>query len=413
MFPFYDIFLSILLGVVVLWLQPMFWLMVMLVASQYYRMQQNQLYMFGVIGRPWWRQTLLAAAYGTVGGLIGSLILIFVGVTINQLGFNYIWPLAIGLMLIHIRFLCFAYAGGLVALSNVLFGWPEVNVPQVLALVAILHITESILIAISTRYSAVPVILRHEGRIVGAFTLQNFWPLPIILAYAYAVPVPDIMAMTGVIATPDWWPLLPVGEQLPPDTAWFHKLAPVVAALGYSDMAVSSMPGIRRRRSALHLFFYSATLLAVSLLSVRYSWLQLVAALLSPLGHEALIRLDNRQELQGRPRFVQQGGGLTVLDTVEGSVARRMGLQPGDILLRFGEIPLQGPYDLENAIAWSTLDFTLEWRRGEALLRQRARFAGERRLGIILAPFGHEENYIEVVQGSFGLFHWLKRLFRR
>lgn len=411
MFPFYDIFLLILQGSVVLWLEPMFWLMVMIVAFQYRRMQQNQLQMFGVVGRPWWRQTLLAAAYGTAGGLIGSCILVFVGVTVNRLGLNYIWPLAIGLMLIHIRFLCFAYAGGLVALSNVLFGWPDVNVPQVLSLVAILHITESILIAISTRYSAVPVILRHEGRIVGAFTLQNFWPLPLILAYAAAVPVQDIAA--GAIATPDWWPLLPAGEELPPGKEWLHVLLPVVAALGYSDIAVSSMPGARRRQSALHLFFYSVTLLAVSLLSVRYGWLQFVAALLSPLGHEALIRLDNRQELQGRPRFVQQGDGLTVLDTVEGSIARRMGLQPGDVLLQFGEIPLQGPYDLENAITWSTLDFTLEWRRGEALLRQRGKFAGERRLGIILAPFGHEENYMEVAQGSLGLFHWLKRLFRR
>ncbi len=414
MFPWLDLLIIIIQGILYVFLDFSFWLVLGLVAYQYFQMQKDQIRMFGVYGFSLRRQVAMAAALGAAGGIIGSSVLTVAGVTLNNLGLSYIWPLAIALMLINLRFMCFAYAGGLVALSSVLFGWPEVDVPQVLALVAGLHVTESILIFVSGRYGAVPLILRRDdGRLVGAFTLQNFWPLPLCLLAATVIPEGSMPA--GAINMPDWWPPLPIGTPLPAGHTWLYAMIPVVAALGYADVAVASTPAARRRQSALHLALYSLALLALAVLSARYTWLQFFAAVLSPLGHELLIQLDNRREMGGEPRFVPPPRGVMVLDTVPGTPARKAGLRPGDILLDLDGVAVNNGFELAGAISYAANEFPLTVDRDGAVHRRQARFAGnERRLGVIIVPEGHEQHYAQIITNRrFGLIDWLRNRLKR
>lgn len=408
MFPWQDILLLIFRGTIAVFVEPMFWMILALVAYQYWQLQKTQVKLFGVYGFTLRQQIMLAVIYGCIGGMIGSFLLTVVGATLNQLGLAYIWPVAIALMMINMRFLCFAYAGGLVAVSSALFGWPEVNVPQVLTLVAILHITEAILILISGRYSAVPLLIKQQnGRIVGAFNLQNFWPLPLVLLGVMPIPAAEMPG--GIINMPDWWPVLKLGMEPPEGHTWLYAMLPVVAALGYTDMAIASTPLRRRRTSALYLAGYSLLLLGLALLSATYSWLQILAALLSPLGHEFLIQRDNKQEMEGVPRFVPPPQGVMVLDTVPASPARKLGLLPGDILLSLGGRTVNSGYELASAISFAEPVFTLDIKRDNRILQQEGRFInGERRLGIILVPEGHEQNYVEMVTERFGLVDYFK-----
>lgn len=413
MFPWQDILLLIFRGTLGVFFEPMFWTILALVSYQYWQLQRTQIKLFGVYGFTLRKQIMLAVIYGCLGGVIGSFLLTIVGVTLNQLGLSYIWPVAFLLMMINMRFLCFAYAGGLVAISSTVLGWPEVNVPQVLTLVAILHITEAILIFISGRYSSVPLILKQQdGRIVGAFNLQNFWPLPLVLLGV--VPIAGTEAPAGIIKMPEWWPILKMAMEPPAGYTWLYGMLPVVAALGYTDMAITSLPAARRRSSAIHLAGYSIVLLVMAVLSANYHWLQIFAALLSPLGHEYLIQRDNKQETQGIPRFVPPEQGVMVLDTVPDSPARKVGLRPGDIILKLGGMAVNGSYELANAISFAENQFNLEIKRDGQVLQQETRFVnGARRLGVILVPEGHEENYVEMVTERFGLFDYLASKWRR
>jgi len=413
-FPVDQIIFLLIRGSISALFEPMFWMILALVGYQYWQLQRNQIRMFGVYGYTLRRQVTLAAIYGLIGGLVGSFLLVSVGLTVNQLGLAYIWPVALVLMAIHMRFLCFAYAGGLVALSSVLFGWPEVNVPQVLSLVAILHITESILIFISGRYSAVPLIMRREdGKMVGAFSLQNFWPLPLVMLGAVSMPEASIPA-GGVIDMPDWWPLLPLNLEMTEGYKWIYAMTSVIAALGYSDVAIASLPGERRRQSAFHLAIYSIVLLILAVLSARYHWLQAVAALVSPLGHELLIQWDNRRELNGAPRYIPPDEGIMILDTVVDSPARKIGLQPGDIIYYLAGIPINNGYDLSHALSYAPPEFSVQIKRDNKEHHFQAKFAnGERRLGIILVPQGNEEHFVEMRDERFWLWEWLKRAGRR
>ena len=407
--PWFEILKMLVLTTVVVFLQPIFWGILGIVAYQYWQLQKNQLAMFGVTGTPIGRQVKWAMLYGTIGGLMGSLVLTLVGVNIERMGFQYIWPLAIALALINMRFLCFAYAGGIVAVVSAIFGWPDVDVPQVLALVAALHVTESVLIAISGRYGSVPVILKQGGRLVGAFNLQNFWPLPLVVLSTVAMQTGAMPE--GVFHTPDWWPLLTLGIEPPAGAEWVYVMMPVVAALGYTDMAISSTPGQRRRRSALSLAVYSISLLGMALLAAKFEWLQLPAALLSPLGHEYLVRRDNRTEMAGASLYVPPEQGVMVLDAIQGEMARTMGIRTGDVILGMSGMPINRGGDLAYAIEWAPPLFDMLLLRGGQELKLDGRFPpGPRRLGLILVPEGHETYYVTMSEGSGGP---LARLFQR
>ena len=407
--PWLDVLQMLFITTVAVFLEPLFWGILGIVAYQYWQMQKNQQAMFGLAGVPLGRQVMWAMLYGTIGGLMGSLVLTLVGVNIERMGFQYIWPLAVFLAMINIRFLCFAYAGGLVAIASALTGWPDVDVPQVLALVAALHVTESVLIAISGRYGSVPVILKHGGRLVGAFNLQNFWPLPLVVLSTVAMKATALPE--GVFHTPDWWPLLPLGIDPPAGFEWVYVMMPVVAALGYTDMAISSTPEARRRKSALALALYSLSLLAMALLAAKFAWLKLPAALLSPLGHEFLVRRDNRMEMAGIPLYVPPERGVMVLEAIADGIARQMGVRTGDVILEISGLETNRGGGLAHAIEWAPPLFEITVLRAGKELKLAGRFPpGPRMLGLILVPEGHETYYVTMSEGSGGP---IAKLFQR
>jgi len=409
MFPWQEMIQLMIGGVVAVYGEPMFWMVVMLITYQYWQLQKSQQRMFGLKTFSLSHQVTMTVFLGSFGGVVGSFLLTMLGVDVNQLGLGYIWPVAILLMAINMRYLCFAYAGGLVAMSKVLFGWPVVDVPQLLVLVAVLHITESILIGISGQYGSMPVILRRaNGRLVGAFNLQNFWPLPLILMSAVTVPEANITA--GMLNMPEWWPLLPATTVAPEGYQWMYVMIPVVAALGYTDVAIASSPARRRCKSAMYLAIYSILLLGLALLSVKYRWLQIFAAIASPLGHELLIQLDIRRELEGTPLYVPPLHGVMVLDTVIDSPAYKAQLKPGDILLNFHGVSVDNPSQLAAALAGAPPKFVLEFMRNGRFLQHKMSLAKEEpRLGVILVPNGNELQYIELAEDKILLWEWFKK----
>lgn len=215
MLPFIEVFLQNLEALLYVLIQPEYWLILLFVAYQFWQQEKQQLAMFGERTYNIKNQVGLTVFYGFIGGIVGSNLLSFIGLTLNDVSLDILWMVAIGLMFIQGRFICFAYAGGLIALSSLIFGWPHTNVPQLIALVAVLHLIESLLIAISGHYASFPMLLKKsDGQVVGAFNLQNFWPLP--LAMLLFIVAPD--GYQQGVNMPEWWPLLkPYQATLPGD----------------------------------------------------------------------------------------------------------------------------------------------------------------------------------------------------
>lgn len=410
MFPFADIFPMILINMEIMIRQPIFWIVVILVGMQYRRMHSLREEFYGVQLKSNWNEIGNAIILGLLGGMLGSMLMVFIGVTLTGSGLMYIWPLAILLMLVNARFICFAYAGGILALSKIFFDFPQVNVPQVLALVAVLHMVESVLIFFSGHLGAIPSFFRdRDGRVVGGFTLQKFWPIPIAaLAFMMGMDVPP-----GSVDMPDWWPLIRPGVEDAENI--IYTLIPVVAALGYGDMAIARDPRRKSRISAGYLALYSATLLALAVLSDRSILLAVVAALFSPLGHELVIYIGRRVEMQDPPVYVPRSGGLAVMDVVPESPAWRAGLRSGDLITAINGIPVKSRADLADVLyeASPSLHVDFWQERAQRTRREIISYKVGEPLGIMPVPEGSEEVGVAELSTAGPLGRWWGDFWRR
>lgn len=386
------------------YLQPMFWLIILLVWFQQRRNVRQQRAMFGLSPYSAAHHTVRALLLGSVGGVGASLLLTLLGIDLSRLGLAYIWPVALALLLFDMRLLCFAYAGGLVALSHLLFSWPEVDVPQLVALIAVLHLTEGLLIRASGADCFWPVLLERHDSFVGGFSLQNFWPLP--LALLLAVPTLQLPQMAGQLMMPQWWPFFP---GIAPPQELTYLLLPVVAALGYGDLAVTCRPEESSRRAAGHLLLYGLSLLVLAFLARHWPWVCWVAALWAPVGHEWMVQRQMKREMSGVALYARPQRGVLVLEVAPGSAAAKAGIQREDVLLAVDDFSLHSREDLFVALSNERVQEILVLR-GKIVLSFRCSWPSElKKLGLILLPDGRPDAYLKLGQLSLIASLW-KRL---
>ncbi|KFD41995.1 signal protein PDZ [Peptococcaceae bacterium SCADC1_2_3] len=412
MFPFDQVLPLIIANIGRVFFNPIFWLVVFLVALQYRRMAAAKEAIYGIRLKQGWGDVFTAVVYGILGGLIGSVIMVVVGLTLSGTGLIYLWPVAILLMLINPRFLCFAYAGGIIALSNLIFNFPQVNISQLLALVAILHLVESLLIFFSGHLGAVPAYFKAaNGQLVGGFTLQRFWPIPIV-----ALMVVGQTFLPEGINMPDWWPLIKPEIEGDLKNA-VYTLIPVIAALGYGDLALARPPVKKSRLSAYFLGVYSLVLLLFATLAQNFKELALLAALFSPLGHELIIFMGKKIEFQASPIYISSPDGVRVLDTLKNTPAWQAGIRSYDLVLRVNGLPVFDRVSLENSLKLKEKQepIEVEYLQGETQNYRREICQPPREgqpFGLLLVPGKEERSYLEL--NSSGLLgRWWQKLRRR
>jgi hypothetical protein len=314
------------------WDFPVFWVLVFLVFLQYRRVAESERRLYGVVKNNIVKQVAWSMGAGAIAGLLTSLVMAALGASLTGAGVTWLLPLALVLMAINPRFMCFSYAGGIIAVSNLLFGWPEVYVPAIMALVAVLHLAESVLIALRGASCTTPVTVRHSGTgaVRTGFLMQGFWPLPLLLLFVVALPPGS--GTEGLVEMPNWWPLIVPPPGIAAQTNAVFTLFPVAAVLGYSDLAARSLPRPKARASAALLLGYSVVLLGLAVLASHLPALVVLPALWGPLGHELVVRLGSRREFADGPALTPVADGLTVLDVFPQSGAARAGIRTGDLI---------------------------------------------------------------------------------
>lgn len=381
-----------------------------LVAAQYSRVQSLEERVFGRPLNKAFNQTVLSIGLGLLGGLAASVLLVLVGVTVSDSGVGYLLPVALVLFLFSPRFLCFSYAGGLISLSYLLLGWPKVNVAAIAALVACLHAAESLLIWVSGESCATPLYLpdpKSEGGTVGGFSLQRFWPIPLIVLFL--VKVPDISRLSGLITLPDWWPLIKAPDVAGIGTPVFQMM-PIVAALGYGDLALSRSPREKARSTSRHLSVFSGILLGFAIAASRWPAFNWIAALFGPIGHEVVIRVGNREEAERGARYVSSPDGVAVMGAFEGSPAATSGIGRGYVLVGCGGIPIRSRRDLEILLEEpGDVVLTVRPPGSSSAKEVVVRRNGAEPLGVILAP-GLGDQPFATTRTEGPLLHLLRRL---
>lgn len=382
-------------------------LLFILIAWQYKRMEDLSANLVGARRRQYLPAALASTLAGLLGGILGSILLVLVGIDLNNIGIVQLWVIAILLMLISPRFLCFAYAGGILAILSLLTGYININIAHMLALVAILHLVESLLILLNGHFLAVPLYVKKKKTVLGGFNLQKFWPIPLIALVSMGYTAPS----SGV-TMPSWWPLLRDYTGFFSDQT--YSLLPVLAILGYGEISTTSTPAERARQSSFRLFIYGLILLLLALFASRWQGLLVVAALFSPFGHELVIWLSMREESNKEPLYVKTATGLRVMDIIPGSPAQSAGILSQDIMLS-----INGENIAESAAALDLLREQeaniIQIMRKDTMLTLSLKLKPGQQSGIIPVPLQGRGGHLVIKEDSIfdlarRLWRWIKRL---
>lgn len=374
-----------------------------LVYRQYVKVQQYEERMFKLKRINPFMETVTALVYGIFGGMVATIMFLALGISVSDAGIAYLWLVAMLLMLINPRFVCFAYAGGLVSLVALITGYPQLNIATLMALVAILHMVESLLIFVDGYHNPTPMYYKHsDGRVVGGFTLQKFWPMPTIALVGITVISSSVDLLS--VSMPDWWPVFQSGVAVPADHSLIHVLFPLIVALGYSDFVRSELPKTKARRSALWLFIYSLVLLALAILANHYPVFLILPILFAPFGHEFLIIWARKREEGKKPVFHSEDG-VMVLTVYPNSPAQAMGLKTGDVIKTInGEAVPNLPTLVEHISPWLIDPVLVVENQFQTPSTRVIEYVGKvPPLGIVPAPQGNQGYYMQFREG------WIKR----
>lgn len=380
--------------------QPFYYIAVLFIVLQYSRQIRMERQLFAVKLHNWPGLVLKAMLAGLLIGLAVSVAGAFVGVTLTGTAVLWLWAVAAVLMIIRIRYLCFAYSAGIITLLQWLAGWTSldertdwlgsmasslasIDAAGLLVLVALLHLAEAVLVRMQGDRLATPLFLEGKrGKLVGGYMLQGFWPVPLLML----VPANGIEASTTALP---WTPLFGADWS----QGWSFVALPMI--IGFTEMTRSLLPDEKAKHAAKGLLLYSLCLAGAAILAWWQPMLLPLAALASLLLHEAIIWRSRIKEAARSPLYVNDSRGLRILGIVPGTPASAMGLVPGEILHKVNGMRVRTKEDLYEALVQNSAFCKLEVLNldGELKFAQRARFAGEHhQLGVILAP-DEQANY--------------------
>jgi len=432
-------------------IMPIFWIVLFICFMQYRRQAANEAKLFGYPINKLSGQMLYSIALGALGGFFAGAVFIFMGLSLEQIGLYFIWPVAILLLLINPRYLCFAYAGGIVGIlvliarylavplfpglvdNAVIESLLRVHIPAVLVLIGLLHLIEALLIYIGGHWGSSPIYLKeNDGKVVGAHVLQRFWPIPLVAMLATMIPEAEIVG----VSMPEWWPILEPAFEPGPGKSFQYMVIPIAAGLGYADIALSSTPQERSRFSARYLGIYSIVLIIVAIGAEFLPYLVLPGVLFAPLGHELLILYGKKVEYSRQPRHLQWPGGVQLMAVLPKTDAEEAGLAAEDVIQKVNGESVEDTGDLANKIDESYFMVHLEGLRNEkpfsVVLKKRAAEQKSRRspfrpvtrsyssystlhrcaeLGLIPAPEPDSPIYMEMAKPD--LLAGFKRLIKK
>lgn len=344
---------------------------------------QLQTLWLGILRSSQYTQLMNVILYGMIIGLTASFIIMLLGIALDYRAILIIWPLTMILMLFDLRYVSFSYAGGIVSLFNLIFGWPKLDVSALIAFIGILHLMGSLLIYLDGHRDNLPVLVEHRRfKPIGAYIMQKLWPVPLVIL----VTPEQWMGIGngGGVAMPEWWPIF----QAQGGTTSILLLFPIVVALGYSDISLTQTPREKTKEFGFWMGVYSLVILIMAIMSSGIVWMKYLAAIAMPALHELLIVMSKRAQIKGVPAFGAPWRGLRVLEVLPETVGEKMGIQQGDILMDINGKQVNSQTMLEDLLRDYPTFIWINVKRGEDIieLEWRDYQDGINDLGVIFVP---------------------------
>lgn len=347
--------------------------------------------------------TLSQVVVGIVAGIVASIILAYLGVMFDEgSSIEFLFIISLMLMFFNARLVCFSYAGsilGVVSLCAALLykysggilkysdvSFMLVDISGLMTLVAVLHFIEGILVMIDGDKGYIPVFSKRDDRIVGGFTLQRYWALPVALMLILSGA--DAKGVTEQIANPSWWPLL----HTPFSASQLQKMVidifPFMGVIGYSSATFSMDKRSKKVASGEFILAYSLLLFILAQLSSYFYIFKIIVVIFAPVGHEAMLRIQRNMDLKRKPKYISDEEGIMILDIAPNSPAEEMGIRSGDKLIEINNKAIEKEEEIITRIHEHSNFLWLKIKKasGEYKELEYNKLNPQSRLGIVYVP---------------------------
>jgi hypothetical protein len=344
--------------------------------------------------------TISQIVMGIFGGILASLILTYLGVMFDEKsGIELIFMISIVLMFVSPRFICFSYSGAILGFISLILNdfyvyftgkaSPvaafNIDITALMTLVGVLHIVEGMLIMLDGSRGSIPVFTNRDDRIIGGFALKRYWPIPIVILFILNS---GVVAGGESVNTPNWWPLINL-----PYSAEFLMTAvvtsfPLYGVLGYSSVTFTRDKNEKALLSGVFVLIYGVILSIAAQTAVYGLVFKIFVIILSPLAHEAMMKLQKLMEVTGKAKYNSEGDGIMVLEVAPGSPAEEMGIESGDTLLEINNNRIVNETDIMDSINGAINYVTLKLLKsdGRPAEANYTNLSKERRIGIVFVP---------------------------
>lgn len=342
-------------------------------------------------GKSWWRQLEEAILTGLTSGFIISIISVLIGITIGKVAVEFFLLIIVLMAVINIRFIGFTYVGGVLIIVNTLTGNGQIDSVSLLALMGLMQLTEAVMTHFYGWTNAIPVYIKHNGRIAGAFVTRKVWPVPVVFfTYAFG----EVLAMFQDALTVEWWTLLKPSLIIP--GAAVLGLECLIAVAGYWDISISEEPKRRSKKTSFRMAGIAAFLLVAAPIARTVPIAAPIVALIAVAAREGLVIWGRRVQKNREPLFSSAERGLRLLDVLDGGNAEKIGLEKGDIILKVNGRDIQTIEGLKAVLAGYPRYVWISVRKPDGSIRTYEKGfypGGIDTLGVLTVPRESEVTY--------------------
>lgn len=328
---------------------------------------------------------------GLVTGFFGGISTVALGLFIEPEGLQAFLVTMVILALINHRFVNPSYAGGIVCLFTLIFKYEKVHIPSLFALIAVIQLYEAVLIYLSRRQDNIPIFIRHNGQMTGAFIKQKYYAIPFILLSLSAIPY--AVLQNEIVMT--WGTLFKTGLLSAGSGAAF-LLTGAIGVTNYSSISISTPPEEKCRNDALKFLIGSLVLFMLACFSSKSEAVKWAGAIFVLVYREAVYRLTLCREMKKKPLYTVVRRGIRILEIIPGGTADKMKMKRGEIILNINGKPVQTEDGIRHVLANSP---TFLWMHTEdpcgqiKIYEHKCYPDGVKDLGVILVPREWEITY--------------------
>lgn len=355
--------------------------------------------------------TLSQIVLGIIAGAIGSIILTNLGIVFNEnSGIELIFIVSLFLVFVKKRFVCFSYSGSILALISITIGiitnltgmqsYLNINILSLMTFVGVLHIIEAFLVIIDGSRGAVPVFSTKDGKIVGGFSLNRYWAMPIAILIAVSTQLSGSVGAS--INTPQWWPIINQAETAALVASSFIICVSLYGMAGYNAVTFTKLKRKKSVHSGMLILIYGITLSLVAQLASFGIIGELIVIIYAPLAHELMLKIQKKSEDKGKFIYVSDDEGVAVLEVAPSSPSFMAGIRTGDKILEINNKKVLSEVDIFNTVKDSTVNITIKIKKFSGQIKDYKVEPKDRKIGILLVPkMIRKEDALEVENDDF------------